>query len=231
MILIPVIDLSAGKVVHARGGDRNRYLPLQSRLCGSSHPLEVVAGLLSLFSFRHLYIADLDAIQGKAVQQAVIAAIHRAYPSLQLWIDAGIRTLDDYRHLRAQQKGTLVAGSETLQDSEWLQKVSNSNGLVLSLDYRADRALGVSGIESRAEQWPDRVICMSLNRVGSAGGADVGRLRQLRQTAPHCSIYAAGGIRDESDLMQLRDQGIDGVLLASALHNGDLSDTQLQRFA
>ena len=38
MKLIPVIDLKAGEVVHARRGDRDNYRPIVSPLCRGSRP-------------------------------------------------------------------------------------------------------------------------------------------------------------------------------------------------
>ena len=46
MQVIPVIDLSGGRVVHARRGQRELYQPLRSNLCVGSEPLAVVEGLM-----------------------------------------------------------------------------------------------------------------------------------------------------------------------------------------
>ena len=61
--VIPVIDLLRGQVVRARMGDRASYRPLESPLSPTSDPIDVVRGLLSVYPFPTLYVADLDAIQ------------------------------------------------------------------------------------------------------------------------------------------------------------------------
>jgi phosphoribosylformimino-5-aminoimidazole carboxamide ribotide isomerase len=61
---IPVIDLMHGQVVRAQMGDRASYRPLESLLSPTSDPVDVVRGLLGVFPFQTLYVADLDAIQG-----------------------------------------------------------------------------------------------------------------------------------------------------------------------
>ena len=58
MRVVPVIDLMAGRVVHARRGDRSNYRPLESKLTRSSEPVAVVAALLALAPFDTLYVAD-----------------------------------------------------------------------------------------------------------------------------------------------------------------------------
>ena len=64
MEIIPVIDLMAGHVVHARFGNRQHYQPIQSLLCNSSKPVDIIQALLELYPFKTIYIADIDAIQG-----------------------------------------------------------------------------------------------------------------------------------------------------------------------
>ncbi|HSI24796.1 MAG TPA: nickel transporter, partial [Methylotenera sp.] len=65
--VIPVIDLKQGPlkechVVHAKHGQRASYKPIKSILSDSSGVLNVVEGLLKLYPFRIIYIADIDAI-------------------------------------------------------------------------------------------------------------------------------------------------------------------------
>ena len=231
MIPIPVIDLAAGQVVHAKGGNRNLYPPLKSQLCSSSKPVEVVAGLLALHPFTHLYIADLDAITGTGDHLPIINKLHRSFPGLQLWIDAGIHSHADYIQQRSRLPGTLVLGSETLQDVAQMATVFDSEDVVLSLDFRHGSALGSSGIETQPELWPRRIICMTLDSVGAGHGPDIEQLRRLQQISPESTIFAAGGVRNKIDLELLHSNDIDGVLLASALHNGNINSTQLRDFS
>ena len=65
MDVIPVIDIKNGQVVHAQGGRRDSYRPIRTPLSPTSAPADVAAGLLRLAPFRNLYIADLDAIEGR----------------------------------------------------------------------------------------------------------------------------------------------------------------------
>ena len=73
MQAIPVIDLMGGQVVRARMGDRASYRPLESPLSPTSDPVDVVRGLLGVFPFPTLYVADLDAIQGSGRQLPDVA--------------------------------------------------------------------------------------------------------------------------------------------------------------
>ncbi|MBC8130797.1 MAG: nickel transporter, partial [Rhizobiaceae bacterium] len=45
------------------------------------------------------------------------------------------------------------------------------------------------------------------------------------------AVFAAGGVRDEDDLMRLEKAGIAGALVASALHDGRIDRAVLERMA
>ncbi len=238
MLLIPVIDLLHGQVVHARRGERENYRPIQSSLCAGSEAHNIVAALLALHPFANLYIADLNAIQKKSENLNKIKELHEAFPSLTLWLDAGIGDAAHYQQLAAQQLGRLVIGSETLHDTALL-KLRPNNAIaktapVLSLDFIGDQFRGPPALQNNPDLWLDDIIAMTLSRVGADSGPDFDRLSQLialsQQRTPHKNIYAAGGVRHSADLHQLRAMGVSGALVASALHDGRITRNDLTSF-
>src|SRR5699024_5917601 len=126
-----------------------------------------------------------------------------------------------------------VVGTEILPDlKSWqmLQTLPGAERLVLSLDYRKGEGLGPVEFNQQPEFWPETVIAMSLDQVGSQLGPDWILLEQLRQKRPQGGeILAAGGICCLEDLRQLATWGVSGALLASALHNGSLSAVELRQ--
>jgi phosphoribosylformimino-5-aminoimidazole carboxamide ribotide isomerase len=229
MQVIPVIDLKAGVVVHARAGKREHYAPIRSQLCADSSPLTIVRALLEVHPFATLYVADLDAIEGRGDQAALIAAIVRAFPGLTLWVDCGLGDARSCRTSWACDLATPVIGTEALLDADALREVADERGRenwVLSLDYLdSGRAHSRTGFDpaSMIETWPSRVIVMSLRRVGSAMGPDFDRLDEIRAHAGDREVIAAGGVRGDEDLRALAERGVSGVLVATALHAGRLS--------
>jgi phosphoribosylformimino-5-aminoimidazole carboxamide ribotide isomerase len=219
--IIPVIDLKGGQVVHAQRGERDSYRPVRSQLCRGSEPVDVVAGLLAVHPFATLYIADLDAIQARGNSVVSIRQIRQSFPALRLWVDNGLADPVACRDWLAQGLGDLVLGSEAQRDRAILHALSDGDArchLILSLDYKDDRFLGPPDLLSAASLWPDRIIVMTLSRVGSRGGPDLDLLRRWREDAPAKKIFAAGGVRGGEDLLALADCGTSGVLVATALH-------------
>jgi HisA/HisF family protein len=228
--IVPVLDLKGGEVVHARAGDRARYQPLRSPLASSSEPGVVLAGLLALAPFRRVYIADLDAIEGCGTHHSVVVALARRHPGVEFWIDAGLTTAAAASTMTAS--GLVpVLGSETLAAAEELARASReAAGCVLSLDYRDQRFLGPAAVEMEPQLWPDRVIVMTLGRVGSGTGPDLARLQEVQRRAGSRRIFAAGGVRDGRDIAALQAQNVAGALVATALHDGRLDRASLAAF-
>src|SRR6185295_17714205 len=67
--LVPVIDLAGGAVVRAVRGERENYRPIVSRLCEGHDPADIAIALATYCAADTLYVADLDAIRGGALQQ------------------------------------------------------------------------------------------------------------------------------------------------------------------
>lgn len=226
--IIPVIDLLDGRVVHARRGNRQHYQPIQSSLCDGSDPITILQALLELYPFDQLYIADLSAIQKRNNHQGIIADIKAHYPHLQIWLDAGISCAND---LNTWQKPELnwVIGSESLRkldDYLNLKKLCGENH-VLSLDFAAQGYQGPSELIKESTYWPDKVIAMTLSQIGSDSGPDSQILAQLINRSNGQKIYAAGGARHTMDVQQLKEMGASGALIASALHNQQITSAEL----
>ena len=188
--IIPVIDLKDGHVVHARCGNRSMYLPVNSPLCRSSDVFDVVGAFLSVFAFKTFYLADLNAITGQGDHKALINSILCAFPELIFWVDCG------YQRHQVQPANYLpVLGSECYKPQQLAELADFNKNFILSLDYGSNGPLGAGALFSHPDYWPDKVIVMTLDRVGSQQGADVGKLAGYCRDYPDTQFVAAGGIR------------------------------------
>ena len=223
-----------GRVVHARGGERSRYRPVRSVLCRSSEPLTVIDALLRLYAFDRLYIADLDAIRGRADNLSCVLDIHYRYPALEIWLDDGLHTAPLELHRRAPDgRIRSVIGSESVTQPRLPAMrvlLAAADAPVLSLDFRADTFAGLPDLLTDIARWPPRVIIMSLARVGSGDGPDLDRLLHFTARSPHTQWYVGGGVRHADDLHALASTGARGALVASVLHNGVVGASELAAF-
>jgi phosphoribosylformimino-5-aminoimidazole carboxamide ribotide isomerase len=226
MEIIPVLDLKDGKVVHARQGQRDTYQPIVSRLSSTSAPDDVLAGLLRLRSFTKVYIADLDAIGKKGEHAQIVSELAHEHPAVEFWLDDG-RTAPAAPNVSDNIRRVL--GSESVHDIEAF-RVADATA-ILSLDFRGSDFLGPPDLLEQPSLWPNRIIVMTLARVGSSDGPDLERLAMIKQRAGARRLYAAGGVRGAADLEALRRAGAAGVLVASALHDGRLTPADLAKLS
>lgn len=238
MHIIPVIDVRHGIAVRAVAGDRANYRPLVTplaRMEGATvpgqtdpesngltgpAPLAIARAYRHLYPFSTMYIADLDGIEGRGANAGLGPSLAASLPDVEFWIDAGDATD------RATNGSVTIIGSEALGEPDVQRPIPQS--AVLSLDFRGSDFIGPPALLRRPDLWPERVIVMTLARVGSDGGPDLERIAQIVQLAPHARVYAAGGIRDVADLRSARDAGAHGALIASALHAQKIKADDLQ---
>ena len=227
MEIIPVLDLKGGMVVRARMGQRDQYRPIKTPLSPTSDPVDVTRGLLSIHPFRTLYVADLDAIEGAGNHRVTLTRLRAAFPRLALWIDNGIADRDRAEELLDAKLGHLVLGSEAQAGITLVRHFVADARVALSLDFRGPSFQGPPELLNEPTCWPQRVIVMTLARVGSGAGPDLERLSAIRGVAPEKRIFAAGGVRDAGDLGLLKRTGIAGALVASCLHDGGLRGPEI----
>jgi phosphoribosylformimino-5-aminoimidazole carboxamide ribotide isomerase len=226
-----------GEVVHGMGGKRDNYRPIVSGLCKTSKPLDVVHALSELYpksAAPTLYIADLDAIRNTGSHLQTVQVLREHFPDMQIWLDAGIYNLQQWQAWQPLNLHCVIGSESQRELPSTLALLEQVENTLLSLDFMpcetCDQLYDPVGLLAQPESWPQRIIAMTLSKVGSNAGPDLNAIHSLQQRVPHNELYAAGGIRNVADLSALREAGAAGVLLASALHNGNITALELERF-
>jgi phosphoribosylformimino-5-aminoimidazole carboxamide ribotide isomerase len=218
MKIIPVIDLKDGVVVHARRGERKLYQAINTNLCQSPDIYQVIEAFLGVYDFDTVYIADLNAITHQGDHENLISDVLAYFPHILFWVDSG------YQRCKKHPDNYLpVLGSECYSDETLSELDAFEKRFILSLDYSISETLGAKSLFSNQDLWPETIIIMALNRVGSNQGPDLDRLNWFCRQYPHIHFIAAGGIRDVNDLQDLKQAGVQKALIASALHSGAIS--------
>ena len=145
-----------GEVVRARRGDRASYRPIESPLSPTSGAVDVVRGLLAVYPFPTLYVADLDAIQNNGNNLPALRRIRAEFSALQMWVDNGAADLAALEALIDADLAIPVIGSELQRDSKLIARHRGSRRIVLSLDFRGDAFQGPGEILAEPALWPRR---------------------------------------------------------------------------
>jgi phosphoribosylformimino-5-aminoimidazole carboxamide ribotide isomerase len=242
MRLIPVIDLLNDQVVHAIKGDRQHYKPVESVLCHTSDPLAMASAFRDRLGLNELYIADLNAIQGAPLtsHQEIISEL-ASKTRMKILLDAGASDIEGAQTLLDLGVCKAVIGAETLKTRDDLVKIPdgvNPEYLVFSLDMRAGKILSCCAElasmpvleileELQSAGWKE-VILLDLDRVGSGEGAPPSLAIKARTNFPELNLLLGGGIARTEELIELKRFGVEGVLLATALHNGAITISGLR---
>ena len=244
MNIIPVIDLKDGVVVRGVAGRRELYRPVESVLCRGASPESVADAFVRHFGFESAYIADLDAITGAEPNWQAYEDVVSA--GLRPIIDAGTTSVDRAAAfaLHGSRWGGIVVGLESLvseRDLAALLSEIRPDGAIFSLDLRDGRPLTalpewsnsppIQIVDAVVDAGFRRVIVLDLLRVGVGEGVSVLELcASVKSKYPQLEITSGGGVRGSRDLEELASTGCDAALVASALHNGNLSKADLARF-
>ena len=232
--MIPVLDVRGGLAVLARGGRRERYAPVRSQLVdggAGADPLALARAYRDVLDCDEWYVADLDALAGGAVQRVLLGAL--AALRGRLLVDAAVTTPERARELVAGGAGRVVVGLETLPSFDALALVARAIGpkrVVFSLDLRDGAPLAAAPLSgtpldvarAAVTAGAGAIIVLDLARVGSRRGVDCVLLEALRRALPHVELLAGGGIGTARELERLADAGLDGALVATALHDGGI---------
>jgi len=220
-------------------GKRKEYKPLQSVLTNSVDPVEVAATFKTL-GFSTLYLADLDAILGKKPDLHLYGRIAEK-TGLTLMVDAGVTDAQTAKTLQKSGVTKVIFGTETLQTKKCITEAIEQIGadhIIVSLDMKNNRLLTQPTFKGSTD--PLELLCelkalgvlefilLDLSRVGSQEGAVTDFLKRAASSLKD-GIYVGGGVRNIADLLELKELGVSGALVATALHTGKLDSAKLSK--
>ncbi len=242
MHILPVLDLLDGVVVRGVGGRRDEYRPIVSRLVDRHDALSVARAFREQLGLTRLYVADLDAIMHQKPNRNLYRLL--ANEGFDLMIDAGLRSLESAAELVASGAAQVIAGLETWPGPDELARLCTAIGterVIFSLDLKDGVPLGqrsrwqndepLSIAKRAVEAGVRELIVLDLASVGGGSGVTTTELcAKLRNMDPELRLITGGGVRNTCDIERLTQLGVDGVLVASALHDGAISADSLQHF-
>jgi len=200
----------------------------------------VVAQTFKALGFGDLYVADLDAIidcssNFQALKRLAIGS------GLNLMVDAGVTSMDRADSLIKTGVSKLVIGTETLQNKSFVGeaiKAFGSDRVIVSLDLNGTKVLAKPAFDGCADPLcllrefkslgVSQVIVLDLAKVGSGEGVNVDFLNEVLKSLA-LNVYVGGGVRGISDLVELKNLGVSGALVATALHSGKISLEELRK--
>ncbi|MEN6549651.1 MAG: 1-(5-phosphoribosyl)-5-[(5-phosphoribosylamino)methylideneamino]imidazole-4-carboxamide isomerase [Armatimonadia bacterium] len=230
MLIIPAIDLAAGKCVRLRQGDMNE------QTIYSDTPADMARHWASQGA-EILHVVDLDgAMGGVSANLLSIEAIVRTI-DIPVELGGGLRTVADVRRVLDLGVHWAIMGTSALRHREAVEAAVAEFGdrIIIGIDAR-DGKVAVSGWTetsdilatdlARAMQdlGVKRLICTDIATDGMMTGPNIESLRTMAE-AVDCEIIASGGISKLEDVVALKalePLGIIAAITGKALYEGTL---------
>jgi phosphoribosylformimino-5-aminoimidazole carboxamide ribotide isomerase len=234
MIIYPAIDLIEGACVRLQQGDFQRQ---SDYAVGAAELAQhyVAEGT------DWLHVVDLDAARGRAAQLALIGELS-TIGGLQVQSGGGVRTSSDIEQRLQAGIGRVIVGSvcvrEPLSFIDWLHQFGVDR-LVAALDVRPQQRDGKTVWVPAVSGWEEdsdsdlfalleqlvaaglrHLLCTDIGRDGMLSGPNIELYAQIHQRFPDLQIQASGGVHALSDLRQLQQLGMAGVIIGKALLEG-----------
>lgn len=242
MILLPSIDLRAGRCVRLLRGD------FAAETVYPVDPLTLV-GEYHALGARWLHIVDLDgARDGRLAHREWIAAmVAIGGPTLQ--IGGGVRSFELGADLLSIGVGRIVIGSAAVERRDDVARWIGDWGaerVCLALDVRLD-ASGVPNVTTRGWQvdtthvlWDvieayerhglRHVLCTDVSRDGAMEGPNLALYRDAVARHPAIAWQASGGVRDTRDLQALCEIGVAAAISGKALLESRIDSAAIRRW-
>jgi phosphoribosylformimino-5-aminoimidazole carboxamide ribotide isomerase len=226
MILIPAIDISAGKAVRLEMG------AFGSETVYDADPLDAARRWVAAGA-RALHVVDLDgARSGEPVNLEHVRRIVSEV-TVPVAVGGGLRTIEAVREAIGAGATRVVLGTAAFRDVDLLDAALHEfgNRVVVSIDARNGR-LAASGwteqtempvepvIERLSHRGVRRFVFSSIERDGMLSGPDIEGVQRVAEVVRGGFVYSGGvsSVDDLRALVALRQVNLVGVIVGKALY-------------
>jgi phosphoribosylformimino-5-aminoimidazole carboxamide ribotide isomerase len=232
MIVIPAIDLRAGRAVRLVRGDPTEETAY------ADDPV-AIAVRFQEEGARRLHVIDLDAALEEGDNREEIGEICRAV-ALPVQVGGGVRSLAqiaDVLELGAQRA---ILGTAAAADAELVARAveEHAEHVVVAVDVRGGHVM-IKGWKERGPALDEtiaalndagtpRYLVTAIARDGTLEGPDLRLYRHVMELTDR-PVIASGGVRTAEDIWDLRDIGCEAAVSGKALYEKTLKLSQVTR--
>ena len=232
MIVIPAIDVRAGRAVRLLRGNPNEETAYDE------DPVQVAVRFQEEGA-RRLHVIDLDAALDEGANRDTIRDICRSVV-LPVQVGGGIRTLEDVAAVLEIGAGRVILGTSAALDPGFVARAVEefAERILVAVDVRG----GLAMVKGWREEGPPveevipalndagtpRYLVTAIARDGTLDGPDLRLYRHVLGLTDR-PIIASGGVRSADDIWALRDAGCEAAVTGKALYEKTLKLSQVTR--
>jgi phosphoribosylformimino-5-aminoimidazole carboxamide ribotide isomerase len=232
MIVIPAIDLRAGRVVRLfRGdiGDETVY----------DEPAVDVARRFEADGARRLHLVDLDAARGEGSNRDLVKEICRSV-AVPVQLGGGLRTIEAVERALADGAARAILGTAAALDPGFVSEAVElaGDGVAVAVDVSEGRVMTNAWrdagprlqdvVPALHDAGAPRFLVTAISRDGTMDGPDLPLYERMLDLTDR-PIVASGGIRVAADVWALRDLGLEACVVGKAMYAGTLRMQEVVR--
>ena len=234
--IIPAIDIIDAKCVRLSQGD------YAQKKVYNENPLEV-AKEFEDNGIKRLHLVDLDGAKSNRIVNYKVLETIATHTNLTIDFGGGLKTDDDLRIAFESGASMVTGGSIAVKNREmflsWLKKYG-SEKIILGADAKNEQ-IAVSGwqegtslnlfefLKDYVAEGVSKIICTDISKDGMLQGSNVDLYVKIKKQFPDLYVIASGGISSIDDILNLKEQGIDGVITGKAIYEGKISLKELKK--
>lgn len=230
MLILPAIDLRAGKCVRLTQGRKEAVRIYE-------HDPVRVARAFAAAGAQMLHVVDLDRAfsESNSPNRELLGKIVRAV-EIPVQFGGGIRTRRDAKEVLDLGASRVVIGTMAVESPELLQKMLHQfapaqiavgidarNGRIVTRGWETEEEIDALSLARKvASLGALRIVYTDIHRDGMLAGPNIEQSRQVALESG-LKVTASGGISSLEDLQQLKtlvESGVDSVIIGKALYEG-----------
>ena len=227
MLVIPAIDILAGRTVRLLRGDYAQVTHYDADPAGT-------ARAFALAGARRVHVVDLDAARGQGDNATVVREIIHA-AGVEVEVGGGVRGPDVVERLLGGGAAYVVVGTIAAERpgevAAWTRRwpgriyigVDARDGVVATHGWERAGAFQVEEMLARYQDAPVAgFIVTDISRDGALEGAATESLAAVIDATRH-PVILSGGVTSAADLVAAREAGAAGAIVGRALYEGRLT--------
>lgn len=231
MRILPAIDLKDGQCVRLQKGDYDTVHKVAEDAVETARSFLAAGATL-------IHMVDLDGAKDGTYKNYDVVRRVISETGATVELGGGIRTMDDVDAVLALGVSRVIIGSAAVKNPDFVAQAVQKYGdkIVVGIDalsgtVRTEGWIQDSGLDflefaKKMESFGVKTIIFTdIDKDGMLEGPNFEQLGALRK-AVSCGIVASGGVSTISDILKLRDAGIEEAIAGKAVYTGALNLAQ-----
>ena len=235
MLIMPAVDIKDGKCVQLVQGEPG------SEMVKIDNP-EKVAKHWEDLGAKNIHLIDLSGtIDGKTSFEVIEKILDEVSVPVQL--GGGIRDVGYAKKLLDLDIERIIIGTMGIQHPEIITQLSEEYGserIMISLDSK-DNKVVIKGWQEKIDKSPEElsqefkdhgagsILFTNVDVEGLLGGFYTEPVEKLKKSVDLPIVYS-GGITTVNDIKKLNENGVEGVVIGSALYTNKIDLTEALKY-